>query len=145
MINPGIFSIKRTAKLPALLRQVLALLMIASQSMAANPPVELTGVIEHFLTMESTSLEIQQVIDWRFSNDNDSLKFQMDINADNNFRLTLAGFGMEIFVSDTEMVTINHTRQQILYENATPDALLKQLFVGGDFRRLQKCDLETHV
>ena len=37
-------------------------------------------------------------------------------------------------MTDNEMITINHLRQQILYENATPDALLKQLFVGGDLK-----------
>ena len=29
-------------------------------------------------------------------------------------------------------MTINHARQQVLYEDASPNALLEQLFVGGD-------------
>jgi hypothetical protein len=108
-------------------------LIIASQSFAATPK-ELTGVINHFMNMESTSLEIQQVIDWRFLHANDSIAFRMDIKAGRNFHLDLAGFGMEIYVTEHEMVTINHSRAQILYENATPDALIRQLFVGGDLK-----------
>ena len=114
------------------LHTIVGLLFLLSHSFAASPPKELERVIDHFMSMESTSLEIQQIIDWRFSGENDSLVLQMDVNAGSNFRLTLAAFGMEIFVSDSEMVTINHSRRQIIYEEATPDALVKQIFVGGD-------------
>ena len=84
------------------------------------------------MNMELTSLEIKQIIDWRFSSKNDSITLRMDIQGGQHFRLTLDVFGMEIFVAENEMMTVNHIRQQILYENADPDALLKQLFVGGD-------------
>lgn len=110
---------------------ILILLIIGSQALAATPK-ELTGVINHFMNMESTSLEIQQIIDWRFLHANDSIAFRMDIKAGRNFHLDLSGFGMEIYVTEHEMVTINHSRAQILYENSTPDALIRQLFVGGD-------------
>ncbi len=113
-------------------RALLILLMFMSQAVAAQPPKQLTGVIEHFMNMESTSLVIEQVVDWRFSSKNDSIELRMNIKAGHNFHLNLVGFGMEIFVTENEMMTINHLRQQILYENASPDALLKQLFVGGN-------------
>lgn len=122
-----------------------ALILSLAFVYAAKPPKQLANVIQHFMDMDSTSLEISQVIDWRFSGKNDSIKLQMNIKAGHNFHMILAVYGMEIFVTDHEMVTINHSRQQILYENASPDALLKQLFVGGDlntarFKREQ--DLE---
>ncbi len=107
-------------------------LLLVSQVLAATPPKQLTQVIDHFMNMEATSLEITQVIDWRFSSKNDSITLKMDIKGGHNFRVDLSDFGLEIFVTESEMVTINHFRQQILYENATPDALLRQLFVGGD-------------
>ena len=109
-----------------------ALVLSITFGYAAKPPKQLTGVIQHFMDMDSTSLEITQVIDWRFSSESDSIKLQMNITAGHNFHMTLPAFGMEIFVTEREMVTINHSRQQILYESASPDALLKQLFVGGD-------------
>ena len=97
------------------------------------------------MNMESTSLEIHQVIDWRFSSNNDSIDLNMDIKAGQNFHLTISSYGMEIYVTENEMMTINHLRQQILYETASPDALLKQLFVGGDlndakFKREKKLE-----
>jgi len=112
---------------------LLILLIAASQSIAATPK-ELKGVINHFLNMESTSLEIHQLIDWKFTSDHDSISFRMDIKAGRNFHLTMAAFGMDIYVSESEMMTLNHVREQILYENATPDALIKQIFVGGDLK-----------
>ena len=119
--------------------------MLLTQLAAASPPKELTRVIDHFMKMEATSLEISQVIDWRFAGKNDSIILQMDIKAGRNFHLTLAAFGMEIFVTEHEMMTVNHVRQQIIYEDATPDALIKQLFVGGDlndarFKREEEID-----
>jgi len=113
---------------------VLMLLIIAAQLSAATPK-ELSGVIDHFMNMEASSLEIQQIIDWRFAGANDSITLRMDIKAGQNFHLNLPAFGMEIYVTETEMMTLNHVRAQILYENATPDALLKQIFVGGDLNR----------
>ena len=110
---------------------ILLSVVIASQAFASTPK-ELKGVINHFLNMESTSLEIHQLIDWKFSKEHDSLSFQMDIQAGRNFHLTMAAFGLEIYVSETEMMTLNHIREQVLYEDATPDALIKQIFVGGD-------------
>ncbi|MCF7824092.1 MAG: hypothetical protein K9N35_07960 [Candidatus Marinimicrobia bacterium] len=108
------------------------LIAMVAQVFAAKAPRELTSVINHFLNLEATSLEIHQVIDWRFFNKHDSLSFRMDIKAGRNFHMNLAAFGMEIFVTESEMMTLNHVRAQILYEDASPDALLKQLFVGGD-------------
>lgn len=99
---------------------------------AADPPKELKQVIDDFMNLEATSLEVSQVIDWRFSSKNDSVRFQMDIKEGRNFHLDLAAFGLEIYVSETEMMTVNHARSQIIYEDASPDALLEQLFVGGD-------------
>ena len=84
------------------------------------------------MNLESTSLDLTQVIDWRFGGKQDTIWIEMDIKAGHRFHLLLADFGMEIYVTDTEMMTLNHVRKQILYENASPDALLKQLFVGGD-------------
>lgn len=101
-------------------------------ALSANPPKQLSQVIDHFLNLEATSLEISQVIDWRFAGESDSIRLRMDINAGRNFHMILPAFGMEIYVSENEMLTLNHVRQQVLYEEATPDALLKQLFVGGD-------------
>lgn len=99
---------------------------------AAKPPKQLSNIIEHFLSLEATSIKIDQVIDWRFSDKRDTVRIQMDIRGGRNFHVMLADFGMEIFVTENEMITLNHSRQQILYETATPDALLRQLFVGGD-------------
>lgn len=98
----------------------------------ANPPKELSKVIDGFLGMEMTSVNITQVIDWRFSSKRDTVRVQMNIKGSQNFHVLLAGFGMEIYVHDDQMITLNHLRQQILYETANPDALLEQLFVGGD-------------
>lgn len=103
--------------------------------LAASLPKELKQVIDAFMDLESTSVEIKQVIDWRFSSDSDTVRIQMDIKGDRNFHVMLAGFGMEIFVTEDEMITLNHIRQQVLYENASADALLKQLFVGGDLNQ----------
>ncbi len=115
---------------------VLALLLCLSVSLsAAKPPKELSKVIDHFMNMEATSVKIKQVIDWRFSDKRDTVRIQMDINGGRNFHVQLADFGMEIFVTEQEMITLNHLRQQVLYENTTPDALLKQLFVGGDLNQ----------
>ncbi|MEA3286489.1 MAG: hypothetical protein U9Q77_03825 [Candidatus Marinimicrobia bacterium] len=110
---------------------IIGILLIA-QGWAGKTPQQLNQVIDHFMKMQSSSLEISQVIDWRFMGKNDSITLKMDIKADRNFHLTLDAFGMEIFVTENEMMTINHVRQQIIYENASPDELLKQLFVGGD-------------
>lgn len=107
-------------------------LILISQMSAATPPKKLTHIIDHFMNMEATSLEVQQVIEWRFSSNRDSINFRMDVKAGRNFHLTLASFGMEIYVTEAEMMTINHLRQQILYEAASPHALINQLFVGGD-------------
>jgi len=106
--------------------------LIVGQVQARNPPKQLIHVIDHFMNLDSTSLEISQVIDWRFSSKYDSVSLQMDIKGGRNFRLTLADFGLEIFVTEKEMITLNHVRAQILYEESSPDALIKQLFVGGD-------------
>ncbi len=130
-------------RIPRILPAMLLFLGIASFPVeAASPPKELSKIISHFMDMDSTSLEIHQVIDWRFAGNDDSIRIRMDINAGRNFHVMLPAFGMEIYVTQNEMITINHNRQQVLYENATPDALLKQLFVGGDlndarFRREQ--------
>ena len=110
----------------------LMAILISGQLQAGNPPKQLIGVIDHFMNMDSTSLEISQVIDWRFSSKYDSVSLQMDIKGGRNFRLTLADFGLEIFVNEREMITLNHVRSQILFEKSSPDALIKQLFVGGD-------------
>ncbi|MBT6012141.1 MAG: hypothetical protein HOG80_12260 [Candidatus Marinimicrobia bacterium] len=114
----------------------LAIFLCLSVSLsAAKPPKELSKVIDHFMNLEATSVKINQVIDWRFSNKRDTVRIQMDINGGRNFHVMLADFGMEIFVTEREMITLNHIRQQVLYENTTPDALLKQLFVGGDLNQ----------
>jgi hypothetical protein len=122
----------------------LSLLLFTNLS-ARKPPKQLTQVINHFLDMDSTSLVIHQVIDWRFSGKNDSIKFQMDIKGDRAFHVDLSAFGLEIYVTQDEMMTVNHSRQQILYENASSDALIEQLFVGGDlgdarFKREKQID-----
>lgn len=129
----GISAIKINAlgRLLLLARSFL-LVILVSQAAGANPPKQLTNVINHFMNMEATSIEIQQTIDWRFSSNNDTINFKMNIKAGRNFHISMASFGMEIYVSENEMMTINHLRQQVLYEDASPDALLKQLFVGGD-------------
>ncbi len=132
MISPRISANTRINPWRSFLRMSLLILIISTQTLAGSPPKQLSQVIDQFMNMDSTSLEIHQVIEWRFSKDRDTLKLQMDINASRNFRLTLARFGMEIFVSETEMMTINHGRMQVLYENASPDVLLEQIFVGGD-------------
>ncbi len=110
------------------------MVVLLSMVYAKKAPKELTHVIDHFMNMEATSLEISQVIDWRFSSKFDSVNLQMDIKGGRNFRLTLPAFGLEIFVTENEMITLNHVRAQILFENASPDALLNQLFVGGDLK-----------
>ena len=102
---------------------------------AANPPKELQRVIENFLNMESTSMELTQVIDWKYSADNDVVTLRMDVRSGQQFRVDLPAFGLEIFVNETEMMTLNHIRKQILYEDATPAALLNQLFAGGDLNQ----------
>ena len=114
-----------------LLYAILSMQMV----MAAQPPKELSKVIDHFMNLEATSVKINQVIDWRFSDKSDTVRIQMDINGGTNFHVMLADFGMAIFVSEKEMITLNHIRQQVLYEKTTPDALLKQLFVGGDLNK----------
>ncbi len=117
------------------LRCTALFLFTSVQVSAAGPPKELSKIIDHFLNLQTTSIEINQVIEWRFSDKRDTLRIQLDINGARNFHVMLADFGMEIFVSEDQMVTINHLRQQVLYENATQDALLKQLFVGGDLNQ----------
>lgn len=102
---------------------------------AAQPPKELSKIIDHFMNLETTSVKISQVIDWRFSDKSDTVRIQLDIRGGRNFHVMLADFGMEIFVTENEMITLNHIRQQVLFENATPDALLRQLFVGGDLNQ----------
>ncbi|MCF7807762.1 MAG: hypothetical protein K9N38_04495 [Candidatus Marinimicrobia bacterium] len=119
-------------KLRSLILPGIAWLLSITSLTAADPPKELEQVIDDFMNLEATSLQVSQVIDWRFSSKNDSIIFQMDIKEGRNFHLDLAAFGLEIFVSETEMMTLNHSRSQIIYEDASPDALLKQLFVGGD-------------
>ena len=117
------------------LQRLLIFTLMSATLIEAKTPGELSKVIDHFLNMEATSVEIKQVIDWRFSDKSDTVRVQMDIRGGRNFHVLLAGFGMEIFVTEDEMITLNHVREQILYENATPDALLKQLFVGGDLNK----------
>ena len=132
MIN-RIISIHIAKRLVHFFLSLLAVLVMMNPvSVNAAAPKELTTVIDHFMNLDETSIEILQVIDWRFVGSNDSISLRMDIKAGQNFHLTLAAFGMEIYVTESEMITINHVREQILYENATPDALLKQIFVGGD-------------
>lgn len=101
---------------------------------AAKPPKELQRVMDDFLSMKNTSMRIEQVIDWRFASNNDSLYLNIDILADQQFHVTIPVFGMEIYVNELEMMSINHIRQQLIYENSTSDALINQLFVGGDLR-----------
>jgi hypothetical protein len=101
-------------------------------SLQGAPPAQLRTVIDHFMNLTETSMNLTQVIDWRFGGRNDTLYLEMDIQTGQQFHLLLANLGMEIFVHGHEMITLNHIRQQILYENADPDALLNQLFVGGD-------------
>ena len=113
---------------------VIFILMGVSLS-AAQPPKELSKIIDHFMNLETTSVKISQVIDWRFSDKSDTVRIQLDIRGGRNFHVMLADFGMEIFVTENEMITLNHIRQQVLFENATPDALLRQLFVGGDLNQ----------
>jgi len=109
-------------------------LLLHVQSFAAETPKQLQSVIDDFLNMENKSIRIEQVIKWRFAPNDDSLYLNIDIKAGRSFHVTLPAFGMEIFVSDAEMMTLNHARQQLILENASPDALLNQLFVGGDLR-----------
>ena len=111
---------------------LVTFISLSSSLSAAQPPKELAKIIDHFMNLETTSVKINQVIDWRFSDKSDTVRIQMDIRGGRNFHVMLADFGMEIFVTENEMITLNHSRHQILYENASPDALLKQLFVGGD-------------
>jgi len=111
---------------------LLAFTMLSMPVNAGNPPQQLSKVIDRFMAMEATSVNIKQVIDWRFSSKSDTVRIQMDIDGSRNFHVMVAGFGMEIFVAEDEMITLNHIRQQVLYEKANPDALLEQLFVGGD-------------
>lgn len=103
-----------------------------SAATAAKPPKELQNIINDFMSMESTSMEVLQVIDWKYKSEDDSVRFQMNILANQNFHLDLWAFGLEIFITETEMLTVNHVKKQVIYENASPDALLDQLFVGGD-------------
>ncbi len=114
---------------------LMVFVVATGQLVAASPPKELSKIIDHFMNLQATSIKINQVIDWRFSSQSDTVSIQMDINASSNFHVMLADFGLEIFVTENEMITLNHLRQQIMYENATPDALLKQLFVGGDLNQ----------
>jgi hypothetical protein len=103
-----------------------------AHAVAANPPKELQQIIDNFMNLESTSMEILQVIDWKYRGGNDSVKLQMDILGGQSFHLELYAFGMEIYVDNGQMMTINHARKQIIYESTDPDALLNQLFAGGD-------------
>lgn len=113
----------------------ILLLVIGVYLKAASPPKELSTVIDQFMNMARTSIHIEQVIEWKYYAKRDTIKLEMNIAGNRNFQVLLPGLGMEIFVTQTEMVTVNHIRNQILYEDATPDALLKQLFVGGDLNR----------
>jgi len=122
-------------KIRSLTRLCGHLLFLGLPLIAGEPPRELDRVIQHFMNLESTSVQIKQVIDWRFSDASDTVEIQMDIRGNRRFHVTLPGFGLEIFVTESEMVTLNHARKQILYETASPDALLKQLFVGGDLNK----------
>jgi len=99
---------------------------------AANPPKELQRIMDNFMNLEATSMEILQVIDWKYKGGNDSVRFQIDIQGSQRFHLELYAFGLEIFVGDGQMMTVNHIRRQIIHEDATADALLKQLFAGGN-------------
>ena len=132
MIKPVIFPIKKYHFLKGYLQWLVMFLLMSVSLSAAKPPKQLSKVIDHFMNLEATSVKINQVIDWRFSSQSDTVRIQMDIKAGRNFHVLLSEFGMEIFVTENEMITLNHNRQQVLYEDATPDALLKQLFVGGD-------------
>ncbi|MCF7825117.1 MAG: hypothetical protein K9M55_02910 [Candidatus Marinimicrobia bacterium] len=114
------------------LRWIGVFVLMSIQLSAASPPKQLSKVINHFMNLDSVSIDINQVIDWRFSDKSDTVRIQMDIKAGRIFHMMLADYGMEIFVTENEMLTLNHVRQQVLLENASPDALLKQLFVGGD-------------
>ena len=129
MIRTFLSSSRQLGKMIGSLACIFAL---APALYSAQPPKQLTKVIDHFMSMEATSLRIKQVIDWRFGGSNDTVRVQMDIQAGKQFHVSLNAFGIEIFVTEDEMVTLNHVRGQVLYENATPDALLKQLFAGGD-------------
>ena len=132
MIKSSVFPRVKYHPLHVRLLWLVTSIFISVSLSAAQPPKELTKIINHFLNLEATSVEISQVIDWRFSDKSDTVRIQMDIRGGRNFHVMLAEFGMEIFVTENEMITLNHVRQQVLFENATPDALLKQLFVGGD-------------
>ena len=118
-----------------LLGPLLVLFIGVGSLKAASPPKELTSIIHQFMDMERTSIHIEQVIQWKYYSKRDTIRVEMDIEGNRNFHVLLPGMGMEIFVTQTEMITLNHIRNQILYENATPDALVKQLFVGGDLNR----------
>ena len=136
--QPGIGD-RRIPSLPSVLAWTLSAIFVVAaiplQTVnAANPPKELQRIIDNFMNMESRSMEIHQVIDWKYRSDHDSVRFQMDIRGNRNFHLDIIAYGLEIFVTESEMLTLNHIRKQIIYENTTPDALLKQLFVGGDLR-----------
>ena len=121
--------------LPVRLLWLLTFIFMSISLSAAQPPKQLAKVIDHFLNLEATSVNINQVIDWRFSDKRDTVRIQIDIKGGRNFHVILGEFGMEIFVTENEMITLNHIRQQVLLEKATPDELLKQLFVGGDLNQ----------
>jgi len=135
MINSKHSTLFKYCPLIPHLRWLGIFVLLTLQLSAASPPKQLSRVIKNFMNLESVSININQVIDWRFSDKADTVRIQMDIKAGKIFHVLLAGYGMEIFVTENEMISLNHVRQQVLLETASPDALLKQLFVGGDLNQ----------
>ena len=117
---------------PTLVLKSALLLILLGQTLMGSIPSELQQVLDSFWQLKRTSLQIHQRIDWRFSKPDENFSLQLDIQDNEHFRVDLTSFGLEIFVSPNAMMTINHQRRQILIEDATPDALLRQIFVGGD-------------
>jgi hypothetical protein len=118
--------------LRAILFVGLYLGLISATALAKETPPEISRVVDRFLNQEQVSIDIVQEIHWKFYRKVDSLQVFMDIYDNAHFRLLLPGFGMEVYVLGDSLVTVNHTRGQILLETATRDELIDQLFIGGD-------------
>lgn len=111
---------------------ILKLTVLSSLALADGIPEDLSIILDRFLKLEETSVEIRQEIHWRYFGGVDSLRAFMDIRDEQSFRLNVPGFGLDVYRQNDSLITINHRKKQVLIEKARHDAMIDQLFIGGD-------------
>ncbi len=111
---------------------LLLAFLLVNPVQADEIPAELKTILDRFLGLERNSVNIRQEIHWRFFGGVDTLEAEMDIRQERRFHLSIPAYGIEVYTFGDSLITVNHTRRQILLETASKRELIDQLFVGGD-------------